>query len=171
VLQPVNHKVELGRRPWSEFLSLLLIATCFRDLGIVWFCPSTRTFTPLRRWSPGIVYLPGGVVVELCFSPSWGCGSSGEIPIFGLPKRVMVTDTSLPRWRHHLGESECGCLLGLACGRGGGRRGGGPEKLCLCAKAAASGIITCGGPMRLGHRSSWLGWQCCAASAAGLSAR
>jgi hypothetical protein len=93
VLQPVNHKVELGRRPWSEFLSLLLIATCFRDLGIVWFCPSTRTFTPLRRWSPGIVYLPGGVVVELCFSPSWGCGSSGEIPIFGLPKLAMVTDT------------------------------------------------------------------------------
>jgi hypothetical protein len=121
----MNHKVELGGHRLSEFL--LVASTCFGDLGAVWCRRSARTFAPLcggalgeslasafdrgrQRRRSSVVHLLGGVVVELSFSLLWGCGSSREISSFGLPKRAMVTDTPLPRWRHRLGESACGCL-------------------------------------------------------------
>jgi hypothetical protein len=64
-----------------------------------------------QRRRHGVIFLLEGVVEDLRFSPSWGCGSPGEIPSFGLPKRALASDASLPPWRHRLGGSICGCLL------------------------------------------------------------
>jgi hypothetical protein len=55
-----------------------------------------------QRRHLGVAYLLGSVVVELFFSPSYGCSLPGEIPRFGWPKRAMVIATSLSPWRQRL---------------------------------------------------------------------